>query len=140
MTRMKRIIALTAALPLAAVMLLSGCQQPQPEPEEIVAERAQARWDLMIERDFEKAWDYYSPGFRDTTPRQEFSEDMKRRPIRWYEADVLSVECDGDRCLAEVEVVYRAIAAPHGQSRIRLNRKLEENWIRLRGQWWYVAN
>ncbi len=129
------------AVSLAAVFLLAACQ-PQPElsPEEIVQERAMARWAHLVEREFEPAWDFYSPGFRDGTPREEFVDDMKRRPIRWKNVDFLEAQCDGDRCSVQVEVTYRAIAAPHGQSRMELTRPIEETWIRLRDEWWYSAN
>lgn len=124
------------ALLLAAGFLV-GCESA---PEETAHERSEARWALMIDREFEQAWDYYTPGFRETTPRKAFSDDMKRRPIRWYDAKVEEADCDGDRCTISVEVTYRAIAAPHGQSHMRMTRKLDETWIRLDGQWWYSPN
>ncbi len=134
-------LALPLASSLAAVFFLAACE-PQPElpAEEIVQERALARWGHMVERDFEHAWDYYSPGFRNGTPREDFVKDMNRRPIRWKDAEFLDTECDGDRCKVRVNVTYRAIAAPHGQSRMEMTRPLEENWVRLHDEWWYSAN
>lgn len=129
------------ALFLASVIVvLTGCTGPGSEPEQPLDERVLARWSHMIERDFEAAWDYYSPGFRQTNPREDFARDMERRPVRWHEAEVVELSCDEDRCDVTVRITYQAAGAPAGMGRMRIPRELEEQWIRLDGQWWYSSN
>lgn len=125
-----------------ATLLLAACAGPGGRaPAEVsVEERAQERWDYLVEREFGNAWNLHSPGFRETTPRDEFERDMRRRPIRWLVAEVRSAECEGDRCDVRVAVTYQAIAAPAGQRRIRMTRNIDETWIRLDGQWWFSQN
>jgi uncharacterized heparinase superfamily protein len=94
----------------------------------------------LIARDFQNAWELHSPGFRETTPVDEFTRDMARRPVRWLAAEVRSAECGDDRCEVRVAVTYQAIAAPAGQRRLRMTRTLEETWIRLDGRWWFTQN
>lgn len=127
--------------PVAALaLMLSACQPAEEEPQS-VEERAQARWDLMVERDFEAAWDYYTPGFRETGNRNEFAADMHGRPVRWREARVMGASCDEeDRCIVEVEVTYKPIGGPSELSGMQMTRVLKERWIRLDGQWWYTAD
>jgi len=120
--------------------LLAGCATTPPATEQSVEERAQARWDHLVTQDFDAAWEYYTPGFRETTPVRAFDRDMSRRPIRWLEANVLSSNCEEDRCAVSVAVTYQALAAPAGQRRMRVTRNLDETWIRLDGQWWFVQN
>ncbi|MGY6588973.1 MAG: hypothetical protein ACXIUB_11890 [Wenzhouxiangella sp.] len=127
---------------LAAGVFLAACAGTGGGPvEQTVEERAQERWDLMVERDFEAAWALYTPGFRSQTDSRDFANDMNRRPIRWLGAEVRpDSDCDGDRCRVVVDVTYQPIAAPAGQGRLRMTRPLEETWIRLDGQWWFVQN
>ena len=122
----------------ALVCILTACGEA--EPEETLEERAAARWQLMIDRDFGAAWEYYTPGFRETTPREEFANDMSRRPIRWTGAKVIGTECDDLVCRVDVEIEYRAVGAPSGQGRMQLKRRIDDEWVFLDGQWWYSSN
>lgn len=122
------------------LLLLGGCQEPPPEPSEAVTERAQKRWDALVARDFSAAWALYSPGFRETNPEGDFTWEMSRRPVRWEEARVAAAECDGDRCTASVRVRYHVPAAPAGLNTLRNERRVEETWIRVDDQWWYVPD
>jgi hypothetical protein len=120
------------------VLLVAACS-PQG-PQQTLEERAQARWDLLLERDFEGAWAYMTPGFRETTPAFDYAVDAARRPVRWLSAAVSGKECEEDVCKISVLVEYRAPGAPSGMSEIQLSRTIEETWIRLDGQWWFVQN
>lgn len=122
---------------LVLVMMGSGCA---PEPEETAAMRADARWKLVLARDYETAWDYLSPGFRETTQRFDYARDRSSRPFRFLSAEVISEECEEDICKIKVLVSYRAIAAPAGMGKMNLSRELEETWIRVDGTWWMVEN
>lgn len=124
---------------LLLVFGLTACGGPA-EPEQTLEERVMARWQHMIERDFEAAWAYYTPGFRQTTPQLDFARDMGRRPVRWTAARVVGKECEEEICQVDVEVEYRAVGAPSGQSQMRLTRTIEDQWVFLDGQWWYSAN
>ena len=49
----------------AGVVLLTACASFKPKtPEEIVKERATARWQAMIPRDFAKAYTFLAPSYR----------------------------------------------------------------------------
>lgn len=133
-----------ALLGAAALTVLAACQPAEEAPQpETVEDRAQARWNLMAEGDFEQAWEYYTPGFRQRVERAEFARDMQRRPVTWLGAEVLGSSCEEpDRCLVSVEVAYRAEVPGlrRTSSKVELSRRLEDEWIRLDGQWWYVKN
>lgn len=125
---------------LVLVLTLAACGGEPPPPEETLEERIMARWALVLERDFENAWDYYSPGFRQATPRFDFARDMSRRPLAWLDAELQSVECDGDRCDVRVRVSYRPIGAPGPISRMQMERTIDEVWIRVADNWWFAGN
>lgn len=132
----------TSAFSLAlasAALLLSGCQSGDGDSSQSqsVEERAQARWDHMVERDFAEAWGYYTPGYRETTSAEEFAATVRKRPVRWEEATVVAHTCEGDRCEVVVEVSYRVPQAPAGLNNARGKRELTETWIRTQDHWWY---
>jgi hypothetical protein len=132
-----------SALPIAAIVLLAvGCsQEPPPPPEEVVAERAQARWDALVADEFEQAWDYYTPGFREQLPASDFALDMRRRPVDWVGAEVRSVECADDEpvCTVRVRVEYRAPLQVPGAAGVRSESGVTESWLQLDGDWWYSS-
>ena len=119
---------------------LSGCQSSEQSPGQSLEERIVARWNHFVERDFAAAWDYYSPGFRQTTPRDEFASDMERRPLRWRGVELIDVSCEGDLCTAKLAITYQALGAPSGLGRLEVTSQQEERWIRIEGDWWFVTN
>ena len=125
-----------------ALLTLAACGPSGPDekdPQEVVTELAQQRWGLLLERDFEAAWDFKSPGFREMTFRQDYAMEMARRPVRWLTAEVSAVECEPEVCVVTIEGTYQAPGARHGLNRMELPRVTEERWIRVDGQWWHVS-
>lgn len=131
-------------LPVAAAALsLAACTPSEPpEPEQtdsdIVTERAQARWNALIAGEHEAGYAYYTPGFREQTSVVDFTIDMRGRPVQWVAAEVVSAECDGDRCEVETDLEYRVPSAPAQMSGMGNRRPIEETWIRIDGSWWFV--
>lgn len=134
---MSRFFKFSVTVMLAAA--LAACSPDRP-PEEVVAERAQARWDAMVAREFETAWGYYTPGFREKTEAAVFRVQMSQRPIRWDSAAVTSTECaEEDKCEVAARVGYTAVGAPGQLAGMQNERTIRETWIRLDGQWWYTT-
>lgn len=129
---------INVSIVLGLILLLAGCKAP-PAPEDIVAERAQARWDALVARDFDAAYNYHSPGFRAQTPASSFAALMLSRPIRWDDAEVLSVECAEDTCTVTVSITYTAVGAPGVLADIQNERPLSETWLKLDKDWWFSA-
>lgn len=105
-------------------------QKVQVEPQKLVAQQAAARWDALIKGDFAKAYSYLSPGTREAT-----SLDLYKARIRggrWKKANVDFVSCEQDQCkvLMAIEYSYRDIQS--------LETRVDENWLRQEGKWWYV--
>jgi len=123
---------------IVVLVVLAACSDPRP-PEEIVAERAQARWDAIGERDFQKAWEFYSPGFREKTSAELFSVELARRPVRWESAEVQQVNCADQRCEVSVEVDYSVPGASGPLAGYEGSREVDEIWIELDGVWWYSS-
>ncbi len=126
-------------LVLLVVLALTACGGAA-EPEQPVEERVLARWQHLIDRDFEAAWEYYAPGYRETSGQAAFTAQMARRPVRWQDVELLSLECSEDACDVNVRVRYRATGRVVSRGRVpAIDRTLQERWIRIDGQWWYAS-
>lgn len=128
---------------LGAAVLLAACSsEPPRSAEEIVSERAKARWDAMVEQDFEAAWQYYTPGFREQLPARDFALEMARRPVEWTSAEILEVTCEAaePRCQVRSRVDYQAPAGLPGVGTLKSKSAVDEIWLQIDGEWWYSSN
>jgi hypothetical protein len=131
----------TLIIVAVAVLGLAGCAVTPPVAEQSVEERAQARWDLLLANDAIGAYEYYTPGYRQMVTRTEYAQDRGRRPIRIREARVKGAECqETDRCTVTTTITYSVPGGPTGINQMRMTRDIEEQWLRLEGQWWYSSN
>ena len=121
--------------------LLAACSDPEPprEPAEIVAERAQARWDALVERDYRTAWQYFSPAYRETLEDFDYATEMARRPVRWTSAEVHNVECDPERsrCVVQTRLEYSIPGMLPGVGSMQTRSGAEEIWLQIGEEWWY---
>jgi len=119
--------------------LLAACATTSTPlaPEEVIQQRAQARWDALVARDFQSAYQYLTPGFRDQTESGEYIGMMAGRSVLWTGAEVLAVTCEGPRrCTVRVNVAYTVPAGPTGIRGMKMNRTISEAWLNLAEDWW----
>jgi hypothetical protein len=114
---------------------LAGCagvrvDSAPEEKQKFVAQRAEARWQLLIKGDLVGAYEFLSPGSKAT-----MSVDLykaKIRPGMWREARVEKVDCQAEVCSVVLQITYdrkqmKGIQTP-----------LTESWIIEKGSAWYV--
>lgn len=99
--------------------------------------RAKARWDHLILRESEQAWEYLSPGFRAITDRQKYIDDMRNRPIRWLSAAVDRKECaDEQTCDVVIRLDIETVVP--GAGAVVTAGWVREKWLKLEGAWYHV--
>lgn len=148
------------ALP-AALLFLAGCATSPstgPKPETAAAStatvdpgqialRATRRWEHLIAREAEKAWDYLSPGYRETHPRDTYAAAMNNRPVQWYKVEVEepaegeppALECAQPRaCTIKLKVHFKVRSHVPGLGTLDSWNVLKEHWVNVRGQWYLV--
>lgn len=120
-------------------MLLAGCAAVEPRaPEDIVAERAQARWDALLAKDVETAYQYYSPGFRSGVSEKSLRSRLFGPRVEWKEVELREVTCSGDLCHPVFVVTYDFRSPTPRVGTIESATRLEEDWIRVDGDWFYA--
>lgn len=117
-----------------ALAVVAGCAD-KTNPDN-VDRRAVERWNYLIARQAEKAYDYLSPGYRETKTRESYADAMNNRPVKWMEAKFKRKTCDGDSCQVIVEVKYSV--AVGGAPAMESNSDQSETWIRVDGDWYFL--
>ena len=111
--------------------MIAGCAAlPFAAPEEVVRERAQGRWDALVQGEILKAYEYLSPGSRSVMKREEYVQSIRRG--FWKAAKVNKVECESrEACQVHLTIDYE-------YQGMRTKTPLRESWIRQGSEWWYV--
>jgi len=99
-------------------------------PQQVVKERAQARWDALVKGDVATAYGYLSPSSKALATPESYKNSIKLG--FWKSAVVEKVDCNtADSCetIAAIEYEFqgRRVATP-----------LKETWIHEGSNWWYV--
>lgn len=132
-SRRARLAGLCAALCAAA---LAGCATTPATLEDVVRERAQARWDALLKGDLQRAYGYISPGGRAVVPFDTYRGRIGAA-VSWKSAQVTSVVCETlEKCSVSVNVTYVPAIRRSGIGTIV--RSLDETWVLDAGQWWFV--
>lgn len=125
---------------VALMLVVSGLAAcaTVPQPQEALVERAQARWDAIIARDYDAAYALYSPGYRSATSRTDFEIELRSRRIAWTSASYSEHSCDGQVCTVTFDIKYTAPRPVPGMSKWDGRSSVEDTWVEASGQWWYV--
>lgn len=122
----------------ALAVALGGCKFGNSVDS--VDTRSVERWNYLIAHQAEKAYDYLTPGMRETQTRENYAASMNNRPVKWSSAKFNHKECDADRCKVYVDVSY-SVAMPGaggaGRSVESSNTQIE-TWVRVEDEWFFL--
>ena len=133
--------ALLLALAITT-LILSACASVTKDSEtssEALVDRAQDRWAALLANDYEKAFSYYSPGYRSTRTAINFAVAIKARRVQWQSAEYREHNCLENSCTFQFEVGYKVSKPVPGLDAYEYTSRVEEKWVKTEGQWWYVA-
>ena len=145
MTNFGRYAAVVFLAALSAACATLTPDSPNDEKVKIVMQRAEARWNAIIGKDFAAAYEYMSPATRATVTPAGFKTVASR--IDYRSIKVTGATCDGGTCKVKLILTYDAAAAISSSVATKgmetlpvrgINTPLEENWVIDKGQIWYV--
>ena len=93
-------------------------------------ERSQARWTLIIDKDWPGAYEYLSKASKLVISRQDFVDRLSRTVFR--SASVQKIDCTDEVCKVTVRYTY-----DHPQMK-GVGNLLQETWILEDGKYVYV--
>jgi hypothetical protein len=125
---------------LLALLALSGCMtavKEQDQDSSVIQTRAVQRWEYLIAHQAEKAWDYLSPGYRETKPREAYAKEMNARGVSWSKVSFTSQKCDADVCKVHLAVDY-TVNMGGAIGKVGSMGPIVETWIKVKGQWYLL--
>jgi hypothetical protein len=125
---------------LLAALALAGCGAvKKDEDASVIKEKSVERWNLLIAHQAEKAYDFLSPGYRQTKDRAAYAKEMNGRPVRWTKVHYTSQDCDADTCTVHLTVDYTVnMGGPVGS--VSSSGFVVETWIKTDGRWWHLPS
>lgn len=130
-------VAIAAVAIAAVAVLISGCQKR--DPAAIVKQRAAERWNLLVEHHAVKAYDYLSPGYRETHSLEQYVAFISTVRIKWRSAKVLDQQCDTELCTVHLMVMSGIPGQLAGVTRdIESETPVTEHWVASAGQWYFL--
>lgn len=126
----------------AALLAACSATAPRPDtsnPEQFLGKRAEDRWNALMSADWEKAYAYFTPGYRDVNAYEGFRLGMVNRQINWTAVRSKGVECESEqKCLVSLEIDYQLIGGMRGVSEVGSTRNETETWLKLENQWYLL--
>jgi hypothetical protein len=115
-----------------ALFVVACTATPPRSDEQIIAERATARWKAVIAGDLTKAYEYVSPAGKLVVTEIGFKNSI--RPGFHKGAELRGVKCESpEYCIATFEIEYEHTGR-------RVKTLLEERWVKQDSQWWFLLN
>ena len=126
----------------ALVLLLVGCNTDNKDDVASIDKRAVERWNYLVAHQAEKAYDFLSPGTRETQTRENYAAAMNNRPIRWTGAKFKSKDCDADRCKVYIDVSYSLTMPGAGAAGkpIETTGTQTEIWVHVKDGWYFLPS
>lgn len=148
MKQSQRKLLMTLAMATILSGLLSACgsrggvkttYQGSAE-EKKVAQRAEQRWAYLAAGEYDKAWEFFTPGHKRFEDKEAFNLRMRQKRVDWKKATVQEVNCDTENTACDVilklDYVYHSPKPMVGD--VAASTELEEKWVRLKNRWYYV--
>jgi hypothetical protein len=137
---------LTLLVVCSAFFISAGCAQREELTEQQLAsleQRVNARWEALMARDFEKAWEFTTPEYRAAFPRQLYPLKFSYT-VEW---ELTGIEVRGyDSRAAVASVAARVMSKPTKQTSAASRAvgavpvTFSEQWILIDGEWWFSTN
>jgi hypothetical protein len=102
-----------------------------------VSQRAEDRWNHVINKRFDEAYDMFTPGYRQSMPREDWVNTIKNRPLRWTEAKAIDQACSNPlSCKVKIKIKF-SLTMP-GAGDINSEDQIYEDWLQVNGAWYYL--
>ena len=121
-------------------LFLSACAATTSSMPENIEDRAQSRWDALLASDYERAYTYLTPGYRSSQSAVDYQVAFRLRKVGYEAAAYLDHECAAEACTVRMVMDYTLIAPLRGVMEWKGKATIEEKWVRIDGQWWFLPD
>ena len=126
----------TRCLAVAAALALGACATPAGNtPEDAVKQRANARWKLLVARDFATAYNFNTDTFKSLVTLDTY-KSRTGASVVWLGAEAVSVKCPeaekAEKCTARIRIDFKPTLRGSGD---QFSTYVDETWLLDAGQW-----
>ncbi|MFK8012159.1 MAG: hypothetical protein AB8B80_08980 [Marinicellaceae bacterium] len=121
---------------LALISSLAACVDQEKNK---LDNRVLDYWNFKINKDYESAYDFLSPGWKSTENKEAFARRMKNSTIDWKSAKILTKECSETYlCDVSLQIEYEYMFKEAIGNKILMPTSLKENWLMQDNVWYNV--
>jgi hypothetical protein len=96
-------------------------------------------WNAKINKDFKKAYQFLSPGWKMNEDEKSYIQRMAASKIKWLNVDINDKKCrEEDLCQISLTIEYEYQFRGAFSEKIKVPTNLEENWIMEDNTWYFV--
>lgn len=128
---------------IAPMLVLAGCAGGMGagkggDAQVALRERATERWQFLIENQYDKAYEYLSPGYRASRTQAQYETvSRSRAAFKWKSIRWIGAECEtADSCLVSMDVEYQTRLPQAGD--IASYFQSRERWVQSGGRWYHL--
>jgi hypothetical protein len=118
------------------VTLLSACAETVDD----IDAKAVARWQALIDNDYEKAYQYIAPSYRELENLMTYQMRIQKAQlnIQWNDVEFLDKECNEESCNVKLNINYTYQFSRRAFGEATAGTRIEESWIKDGGTWYYL--
>ncbi len=121
------------------LMLLSACAtSTSVSPESLVEERATARWEALFSGDLAGAYEYLTPAYRTSVSSLQYQRSVLLKRVAWTSSKYIDSACEESLCKVKFDVSFTVSGAIPGVNSFKSTQIIEESWVLIDGQWYFV--
>jgi hypothetical protein len=131
-------------LAATAVLALSACQSSPTKPTkaagdtaETLEQRAGKRWDLLLARKGAEAYDFLTPGYRQTISRENYANVTASPQIAWTKATVGEKKCESED-VCELQMLIEVQTQIPNAGIQTFPTSYSEKWLKIDGAWYFL--
>ncbi len=119
-------------------MALAGCAGlgAAAAPELVVRQLATQRWQALLAQDFNQAYAFASPAYRQIHTPDYYRSQRQQTPVKWIAAEVLRVDCAGEKCTVRIQLESKPVVP--FPFRGTITSGIDETWVLENQQWWML--
>ena len=122
---------------MTGVLVLAGCS----DSIEDLDSKSVKRWEAIIDSEYEKAYEYFTPGYKKTESLAAYASKIANAKVRveWKSAKFIGRDCESEvKCEVELEVLYKYSFPRKSMGELEVPTKIVENWINKNGKWYFL--
>jgi len=124
---------------IVTLLLVSACVATRPA-EQVLEERAMARWNALLNDDLTGAYAYLSPGYRSSVSVNNYQRGLLLKKVIWNDAEYIESECAKTTCKVKISLKYTVFGGVPGLKSFDGTQTVEESWLLVDGNWYLVPD